>query len=157
MYLIILFMIAGLIFGVLLAPSQLIYLWTLSCCASAAWIALRLLNLWLKRRRNSLPPIKISIAYGRICVVLVLLSFGSVWSAVWLSQQLEHRLPMSANGSDISLYGCIDQVLDRELVIRNGEPIVAKLKLLLQVTESPYALRYVSLSWYYPKQKLSKA
>jgi competence protein ComEC len=155
MYLIILFMIAGLIFGVLLAPSQLIYLWTLSCCASAAWIALRLLNLWLKRRRNSSPPIKISIAYGRICVVLVLLSFGSVWSAVWLSQQLEHRLPMSANGSDISLYGCIDQVLDRELVIRNGEPIVAKLKLLLQVAESPYSLRYVSLSWYYPKQKLS--
>lgn len=155
MYLIILFMIAGLILGVLRAPHHLVYLWLLSSCALAVWIAWSLFNLRFKSQCNPALRIRMSIVYGRICAVLVLLSLGSICSATWLSQQLEHRLPMSANGSDITLYGCIDQVLDQQLVMRKGETVVAKQKLLLHVIESPYALRYVSLSEYYPKQKLS--
>lgn len=73
---------------------------------------------------------------------------GLIWSSVFVTQQIHHRLPMSLHGQEVNISGCvmgIPQTMRSELTGRQ----YVKFSFRLHPNQlSPAGLRQVRLNWY---------
>lgn len=101
----------------------------------------------------SLLSIKLILGVRKIILfALATASMGLWYSAYWVDNQLNHRLPLSLNGQTFELSGCILESPRIELQIRGGNTQhIARFELVLASNDvSPGGLRRLRLSWYHP-------